>query len=64
MISIFVDRFIPEHDKFILGLKSDITVLDFSPIKIDFKRVGFVWENDMRLMPWGNTQYETSRWFT
>jgi hypothetical protein len=33
MRAIFVNKFIPDYDKFLLGLKSDIKVLDLFQLK-------------------------------
>jgi hypothetical protein len=38
--------------------------IDFTSSNINASRVGFVWENNMRIMPFGKTPYMGSRWFT
>jgi len=63
-IKIIIDRNIPEYDKFISGLKSDLEIIEFTCTNINASRVGFVWENSMKLMPFGETSYMGSRWFT
>jgi hypothetical protein len=63
-IKIIIDRNIPEYDKFISGLKGDIEIIEFTCTNINASRVGFVWENSMKLMPFGETSYMGSRWFT
>ena len=38
--------------------------MEFTCKKMDVSRVGLVWENTMRLMPFGETRYKGSRWLT
>ena len=62
-VKIIIDKKIPEYQIFISGLKEDIEKIDFTSSNINDSRVGFVWENNMRIIPFGKTQYIGSRWF-
>ena len=65
-VKIIIDKNIPDYSIFTDSLKSDVEIIDFfkSDVKINAIRVGFVWKNNIKIMPWGTTTYNNSKWFT